>query len=375
MNNNIISRIKFSSFCTAKLVKINESKYAYITTWKAIFFTIMIGFFFICSTLYYANSSNSMIIPSNSDEMIIWRKVYFFAVLITVLIILIYYKKKRYCIFDLQNKFVKIYNYKLLHIISSKKYKLTDIKSIKLKHFIDKDPSCGEFNIYQISLLLQKKYEVILVTHGNINQIMTDLSTLSKILNCKIEFSEIPRNNTFFTPGCSQEKRNLFLYVVMSLSFIFLSFYSLSNEINYLISTIKCNSWHKTHAIISENSILINQFDKTKLLMVRYKYIYLGKEYSSSNYHFYFSNNWVQFDSRLLNKIKSNANAGSATTCFVNPTNPYQAVVNRDLAVINVFFSFLFSSFFLYIGLRIMFCIIIRRKTSSVAYKHITNPV
>ena len=84
-------------------------------------------------------------------------------------------------------------------------------------------------------------------------------------------------------------------------------------------------------------------------VQIQYTYQFNGTTYTGSRYDFFRSQVSSNIGVGTMRKIVSNHPSGKEITCLVNPKNPHESVISRDLPIFSLFFM-LFPLPFLAIG-------------------------
>lgn len=180
---------------------------------------------------------------------------------------------------------------------------------------------------YELNLVTDDVKRVFVTDSSSYNKLRKAAEDLAQRLNVPVK--ESSRNKVTSKPvprWCAF----LFLVVFSGLGSIGL----FQNILQPLQQNFQAQKWTPCEAVITK-SFVDSQRRRSKnssytvyKALITYKYFYNNKEYTSENYSFF--NDFTRSHSRartLANKYP----AGKKITCFVDPANPFQAVIDKKI--------------------------------------------
>lgn len=136
----------------------------------------------------------------------------------------------------------------------------------------------------------------------------------------------------------SSNTQNLGVMIMVALVFIaggifffFMSFYVPLNNVH------KSASWESVPAAVTASKLAESTgFKRSRkqsyTIKIEYRYEYNGKNYTGDLYDFFRSRNrYFSFGEMQMQDIVDDYPAGKKITCLVNPENPDESVISREL--------------------------------------------
>ncbi len=120
-----------------------------------------------------------------------------------------------------------------------------------------------------------------------------------------------------------------------------------------LLQSIESRSWSQVECVITESFIErnIDSDGDTYRPVIRFQYTFDGRNYTGDDYQHMTSSSSSKKEEQ---KVVNNYPVGNETTCWVNPEDPKQAVIDNGIPSI-VYFVIPFMSIFIIIGATVAF--------------------
>ena len=118
----------------------------------------------------------------------------------------------------------------------------------------------------------------------------------------------------------------------------------------------KSASWSPNAAVVTSSKVdrNISHAQKTYSIHIDYQYNYQGKTYRGDRYDFFRSKNIYTSEKDTIEAIVLHHPVGTKITCLVNPENPAESVISREIS----YDSFLVGAiplFFVILGIILLF--------------------
>ena len=131
--------------------------------------------------------------------------------------------------------------------------------------------------------------------------------------------------------------------------------------------------WVEVPAEVTGSSMIRNEEYKT--LNISYRYTYLNKLYAGNRYDWFRTQHYTtNFGGREMLQVVHQHPVGKAITCLVDPENPAESVVSREICYDRLFFGLL-PLFFLLLGGTLIFSTASGRSKSDRAGKKTAQPL
>jgi hypothetical protein len=134
--------------------------------------------------------------------------------------------------------------------------------------------------------------------------------------------------------------------------FLMGAFFCWMGGLQPLVKIVDSGSWPEVPCVITHSEVESNYSSDgtTYRVKIQFRYSYQGREYSGGAFDF---GSGFSSGSKGKRRIVSRYPVGLETVCLVNPANPEEAVLTRNIPGL-VLFAIPFSSIFMLVGLGIM---------------------
>ena len=222
---------------------------------------------------------------------------------------------------------------------------LDQILSLQLLEKLVSAGKGGRYLGYELNVRLRNGKQYNLLNHGSRQGILEDAEILSEKLDLPLERKENPDR------ARDVRKKNSLALTIVGGCFLFIGgIASYQLCVMPLVNYTRSHGWTETPAVIRESRVDTSRGSKGKThyhLRIRYTYEWKGNEYSSKRYDYFIDNS----DSgSYFRKIVRSHHPMKKVVCYVNPSDPSQAVLNRELSFFAIF-PMLFVNVFWIVGL------------------------
>ena len=221
---------------------------------------------------------------------------------------------------------------------------LDEVVSVYLLEKLVSSGKNGSYMGYELNIRFRNGRCYNLLNHGNLEKIREDAEKLSAALKIPLEEIMDPHQSL------QQKKNNAAALIIVGICFLLIGgIASYLGCIRPLWMYAESQSWSSVSAVIRESYVDSYRGSKGSTqyrLKLKYQYQWQGKKYTSDQYDYFMENS---SNLRYYRSIVRKNPPGKTVVCYVNPSKPGQAVLNREFSL-SALIPMLFVNLFPIVG-------------------------
>ena len=200
--------------------------------------------------------------------------------------------------------------------------------------------SKSSYTSYALTLVLRNGTNYVLLNHSNINAIMNDAQRLSQLGGIRLVDKYKPTSTQDVTsenPWSKNYKKQQSLVGVFLFGGIFLAvgcFVIIAFTVRPLFNWSRSAHWMETEAVVISSELGHSRGSKGKAtyrVNITFQYRINEHTYTSEKYDFFMSDLYTNIGVKAMRRAVDRHHPGDVVTCYVNPDNPKQAIISREI--------------------------------------------